>query len=114
MKGDRAYVEFGDFYETNIIVNPFQKKAKKKVLDLNTSFKGNEYTKLLMSNGQDKVFMFDAGRKTFFEFNSNSTIFYEPVSYEFNKDLCGIRDCIYKFDTLENIYYLVNGKWVSK
>ena len=52
-----------------------------------------------MSNGYDKVFMYDAGRKALFEFNTESSINYDPVVYGSKEKLCNDRDCIYKFDS---------------
>ena len=107
MKGDRAFLEFGAFKKEEGFSNPFSKQNSigTKLFDFNYSFKGNHHTSLLMSNGFEKAFMYDAGRRELFEFNSNSIIYYHPLEIGFNRNFCDKRACVLKFDTKGNMYY---------
>jgi len=107
MKGERAYLEFGAFKKEEGYANPFSKSKSigTKLFDFNFSFKGKKYTPLLMSNGYEKAFMYDAGRRELFEFNTNSIVYYHPVSFDFHSHLCDKRACVFKFDSRGNMYY---------
>lgn len=100
-KNGRDYVEFG-------VLDEFSNKFG-KLYDFTWTFVGNGYTKLLMSNGYDKAFIYDADRKQLFEFNSISEVQYKPIDFGFDKrrnpEYCNKRDCVLKFDSFGMIYY---------